>query len=126
MFIRFITAMIFSVIFCGAALAAGKPYDAATFDALKNEGKPIMVLVSAPWCPYCKRQDEVVNTLLKDPRFQTLNVVDVDFDTHQDFLKTWHVPIQSTIIMIKGGKVISQNAFDIHADSIEAMMLKAL
>jgi thiol-disulfide isomerase/thioredoxin len=118
--------MIFSVIFCGAVFAAGKPYDAATFDALKNAGTPIMVHVSAPWCPYCKKQDEVITALLKDPRFQHVNVIDVDFDTHQDFLMTWHVPIQSTIMIIKGGKVIAQNAFDIHADSIEAMMQKAL
>jgi thiol:disulfide interchange protein len=41
----------------GAALAdapAAQPFDQAAFDAALAEGRPVLVEVSASWCPVCR------------------------------------------------------------------------
>ena len=39
---------------CGAS--AAEPFDEAAFAAAQGAGRPIIVEVTAPWCPICKTQ----------------------------------------------------------------------
>jgi len=110
----------------GCLLAAGSPYDAASFAALQKAGQPILVHVHASWCPTCRAQDPIVSGLLKDPRFARLHAVEVDFDTQKDLLRAWHVGTQSTLIVFRGDKEIARSVGDTRAASIEALMLRPL
>ena len=40
-----------------------KPYDQAAFDAAQAAGKPILVEISASWCPICKAQAPILSRL---------------------------------------------------------------
>jgi len=44
-------------------------------------GKPILIEVSAPWCPTCKAQAPILSRLSNDGRFKELVRFNVDFDS---------------------------------------------
>jgi thioredoxin 1 len=56
------------------------PYDAETFQAALEAGKPILVHVTAPWCGECKLQKAIVARLAERSEFKDLTIFDVDFD----------------------------------------------
>jgi thiol-disulfide isomerase/thioredoxin len=60
------------------------PFDQAAFDAAKTGGKSVLVEVTAPWCPTCKAQKQVLSELFAKPEFVRLVVFDVDFDSRKD------------------------------------------
>ncbi|HCL3667743.1 TPA: thioredoxin family protein [Pseudomonas aeruginosa] len=44
-----------------------KPFSQAEFDRLTQAGQPVVVDVSATWCPTCKAQKPILETLMKQP-----------------------------------------------------------
>ncbi|MDX2203643.1 MAG: thioredoxin family protein [Hyphomicrobiaceae bacterium] len=110
-----------------SALAGAKaPYSQASFDAAKAAGKPILVEVSAPWCPTCKAQAPIIGALSGEARFKDLQTFTVDFDSQKDALKSLNVQMQSTLIVFKGGKEVGRSTGDTKKASIEALLAKAL
>ncbi len=110
-----------------AALAAQKVgFTPAAFEAANKAGKPILVEVSAPWCPTCKAQAPILGELSSQSRFKDLNTFTVDFDSQKDVLKSLNVQMQSTLIVFKGGKEVGRSTGDTKKDSIEALLAKAL
>ena len=92
-----------------AALAAApayaatvQPYTPAAFAAAQQQGKPILVHVTAPWCSTCAKQRPILSKLESDPKFNTLEVFNVDFDTQKGVLRTMGVQMQSTLIAFHG------------------------
>ena len=67
--------------------AESVPFTPEAFAAAQKAGKPILVEVSAPWCPICKTQKPILATLAEQPRFKDLVIFDVDFDTRKDVLE---------------------------------------
>lgn len=85
-----------------AAAAETQPFTPAAFDAAKAAGKPILIDVTAPWCPTCKAQRPILSGLEADGKFKDLVVLDVDFDSQKDVLRQFGVRMQSTLIAFKG------------------------
>lgn len=109
------------------ALAGTKTsYSQAAFDAANAAGKPILIDVTAPWCPTCKAQAPILGALGSQPRFKDLQTFTVDFDSQKDVLKTHKVQFQSTLIVFKGGKEVGRSTGDTKKESIEALVAKAL
>ncbi len=46
---------------------------------LQHAPKPVLVMVYADWCPTCRKQDPVVEALLKTPEFAKVALFRVDF-----------------------------------------------
>ena len=105
-----------------AAAAEVKPFTASAFDAAKAAGKPILVDVTAPWCPTCKAQHPVLSGLEADPRFKDLVVLDVDFDSQKDVLRTLNVRVQSTLIAFKGAAETARSTGDTQPASIAQLL----
>jgi thioredoxin 1 len=63
------------------------PFSQAAFEAAQTSGKPILIEVSAPWCPICKTQKPILAKLAAEPRFKNLQIFDIDFDTQKSLLK---------------------------------------
>jgi thiol-disulfide isomerase/thioredoxin len=109
------------------AFAAGpKPFDQKAFEAAQASGKPILVEVSAPWCPTCKAQAPILSRLRSDPRFRQLVSFNVDFDSQKDLLRKFNVQRQSTLIVFKGRQEAGRSTGDTNAASIEALLAKAI
>ena len=76
-----------------------KPFNQKAFEAAQAAGKPILVEVSAPWCPVCKAQAPILSRLKSEEKFKELVSFDVEFDSQKDLLKKFGVQKQSTLIV---------------------------
>jgi thiol-disulfide isomerase/thioredoxin len=77
-------------------------FDWPAFNAAAAEGRPILIEVSAVWCPTCRRQKPVIAELLTLPEFGDLVVLEIDFDTKKDILRRFGVQQQATLLVFKG------------------------
>ncbi len=107
------------------AIGASK-YSPAVLAEAQKSGKPVLVDVTAPWCPTCKAQKVVLNELNKQARFKSFVTIEVDFDTQKDALKTLKATSQSTLIVYKGDKEVGRLAGETKKEAIEALLAKAL
>lgn len=103
-----------------------KPFDQSAFEADQAAGKPILVEVTAPWCPVCKAQAPILARLKSDPKFKDLVSFNIDFDTQKDLLQKFNVQKQSTLIVFTGKQEIGRSTGDFNAASIEALLGKAI
>ena len=116
------------------ALAAGaplgamdrKPFDAKAFEAAQTAGQPVLVEVSAPWCPICAKQKPILANLATKPKFKDLAHFDIDFDSQKDLLRKFNVRMQSTLIVFKGRQEVGRSTGDTNAASIERLLDKSL
>ena len=108
------------------ALADGKAFKSADFDKAKASGKPVLVEVSAPWCPTCKAQKPILSELKAQPRFKDLASFEVDFDSQKDALRLLNVQKQSTLIVFKAGKEVARSTGETSKAAIEGLLAKAL
>lgn len=117
----------------GAAAAArpafaftARPFDKAAFDAALAAKKPVLLHVTAPWCPTCKAQKPILSKLSGSPKFKDVVAFDIDFDTQKDLLRALNVRSQSTIIAYKGGKEIGRSTGDTTPDGIEDLLNRSV
>lgn len=123
---RFIPAFIAGLFFVAAAVAAGKPFDQAGFEAAQAAGKPILVEVHADWCPTCRAQEPIISELMREPKNAGFVVLRVDFDSQKDVLKRLRAQYQSTLVVFKGKKEVSRSTGETRKDAIAAQLAKAL
>lgn len=117
----------FGLITAGAALAeAAKPFTPALFEEAKSAGKPILLEVTAPWCPTCKAQKPILSELTADPKFGDLVVLEIDFDSQKEPLRALKVQSQSTLIVFKGEVEAGRSTGDTKRESIAALLNSAL
>jgi thioredoxin 1 len=102
------------------------PYTAQAFAAAQNAGNPILVEITASWCPTCKAQKPILNKLESDPRFKDLKVFDVDFDSQKDVVRSFKATMQSTLIAFKGDHESARSVGDTNQDSIEALLERVI
>lgn len=104
----------------------GQAYTQSEFDSLQKSGKPTLVMVHADWCPTCRAQDPLLLDLLQTPALKGITALSVDFDTQKNVLRHFHVSMQSTLIVFKGGKEVARSIGDTNKGSLEALLKKAL
>ena len=125
-----------SVVLAGIAASAGlaaqafafetKPFDAKSFAAAQQAGKPILVAIHASWCPTCKAQRPILSELTAKPEFKDLVYFVVDFDSQKDAVKRFGARVQSTLIAFKGDTETGRSVGDTERSSISALLHKTL
>lgn len=108
-----------------ASAAEPKPFTQQDFDKLAHDGKPVVVDVSATWCPTCKAQKPIVENLSRQPAYKDVAILAVDFDADKAVLKQFKVNMQSTLIAFKGGKEMARSVGDTTPAGIENIFKKA-
>jgi len=122
---RLAVALILAAFAAGPALAAIEaPYTPAAFEAAQKEGKPILVHVTAPWCPTCAQQRPILSKLEAEPRFRDLQVFDVDFDSQKSVLRAMGVRMQSTLIAFHGTQEKARSTGATGEDAIRTLLDK--
>ena len=124
------------LVLAAALLAGGRPgagqaadstaYDQSAFEAAQAAGRPILVQISAPWCPICRAQKPILAALSADPRFKTLAVFTIDFDAQRDLVRRFRAQMQSTLIVYKGGTEVARSVGETQPEWIEQLLEKAL
>lgn len=112
--------------FASAEAGETRVYSQAAFDAAQKAGKPILVEVSAPWCPICKTQKPILAKLSADPRFKDLQIFDIDFDSQKELLRKLDVRTQSTLIAYKGATETGRSVGETQPEWIEGLVEKTL
>ncbi len=108
------------------AHAVGDPYTQDKLDALNKSGKPALVFIHAEWCPTCKAQEKILDTLLPTNEFKGIATLRVDFDTQKPMVKAFGVQYQSTLIVFKGGKEVARVTGETDRGRIAELLRKAL
>jgi thioredoxin 1 len=105
----FLFLMAFSI--CGYTANASEfiPYSKDSFEALQKKDKEIVLQYHASWCPVCKRQRNVLDTLSKDTAFKDVAFIAANYDTDIDVKKQYAVKGQSTIILFQGNKELKRS-----------------
>lgn len=104
----------------------GMKFTDAAFKAAQAEGKPILIDVTAPWCPTCKAQAPLIEFMLTDPALKNMVRLNVDFDSMKDTLKFFNASKQSTLIVFKGKTEVGRSTGDTTAAGIESLLRKAI
>ena len=125
----FLSAAALATAFAFSPLASAmtpETYSQQAFAAAQAAGKPILLHITAPWCPTCKAQKPILSKLETEPKFKGLVAFDIDFDTSKALLRELHVAQQSTLIVYKGSKEMGRSTGDTDPASIEALLGKAI
>jgi thiol-disulfide isomerase/thioredoxin len=108
-----------------ARAASVENYTPAAFAAAQQAGKPILVHITAPWCPTCAAQRPILARLEDQPGNRDLRVFNVDFDHQKDAVRAFGARMQSTLIVFHGAVEEGRSTGDTRADSIEALVARA-
>ena len=103
-----------------------KPFSQQEFDHLTKEGKPVVLEVSAPWCPTCKQQKPIIESLMKQPAYKDVTLMTVDFDSAKPTLKAFKVNMQSTLVAFKGEKEVGRSVGDTSPAGLEGLVKKTV
>ncbi len=111
----------------GPAAFAGTdlPFTQQAFDLAQHDGKPILVQITAPWCPTCAKQRPILSGLETEPEFKSLVVYNIDFDTQKDAVRAMGAQMQSTLIVFHGSVEKGRSTGETDAGSIKALLAKA-
>lgn len=98
-----VQTLLFFLLLQGTASAVEtEPFTMERFTELQERGENILVHVSAPWCPNCRRQKEVLTTYQQQYPDSGLHILNVDFDTQKQWVTYFKAPQQSTLILFSG------------------------
>ena len=109
-----------------AQAAEPAKFTLAAFEAAKKAGLPILVDVTAPWCPVCKAQKPILSELAGQPKFAKLVILEVDFDSQKEVLKSLKVQSQSTLISFKGEEEVGRSTGVTNKGAIESQLNKSI
>ena len=103
-----------------------KPFSQHAFDTLTQAGKPVLLDISASWCPTCKAQKPIIAALMKQPAYQAVTLLTIDFDSNKPTLNSFKVTMQSTLIAFKGQREVGRSVGDTTASGLEALIKKTV
>ena len=109
-----------------ADMPGSKPFDPAAFDEALKSGKPILVEISAPWCPICKTQKPILGKLLADPKYKDMTAFEIDFDTGKANVRKLGATAQSTLLVYKDGKEVGRSVGETQPEWIADLLDKAV
>ncbi len=103
-----------------------KNYTDAAFEAAQSAGRPILIEISASWCPTCQAQKPILSELSAQPQFKDLIILEVDFDTQTNIVKKFGARAQSTLIAFKGGKETGRTVGETRKAAIAAQLANTI
>ncbi len=122
---KFITA---TLLLCCAALAHAldiKPYTAEALAVAQKADQPVALHFHADWCPTCRAQSKVLQSLQAEPGLQ-LTVLVVNYDTEKALKRRFRVNAQSTLVVLRGQQEWARLVGDTAPASIRGALQSAL
>jgi thioredoxin 1 len=117
----------FAALASGSALHAATPswndYSPAEFARAQEAGKTIVVDVHATWCPTCKAQAPILDSMRSEPKLKDAEFFKVDFDEEKAFLRQHRIPRQSTILVFKGTRETARSIAQTDPAKLRAAIL---
>jgi thioredoxin-like negative regulator of GroEL len=106
-----------------AAAAQIRDYDQATFDAAIAQGKPVLVDVSAWWCPVCASQHSTISDAVENNHaFDNLLILHVNYGRQRAVWKSMGVTWQATLIGYDHGHEVGRLVFVTNSARINELL----
>lgn len=109
-----------------ASAAERVPFDPSSFVAAQTAGLPILVEISAVWCPTCWAQKPIIDRIAAQPGYDRLIIFEVDFDRQKPVVRALGARMQSTLIAFSGLRETGRSVGDTNPTSIEALFSATL
>ncbi|MBB3189845.1 thioredoxin domain-containing protein [Halomonas cerina] len=95
--------LLFSLVLAPAAMALdAEPFSMERFEALQEQGESVLVHISAPWCPNCQKQKQILTEYQQQYPDAGLHILNVDYDTQKQWVTHFKAPYQSTLVLFSG------------------------
>ena len=123
-----LAALAVAFVLSAASALAGEiqPYEAAAFTEAKAAGKTVLLDFHADWCPVCRKQGPVIESLVREDGFKNIVAFKVNYDDEPALKKQLKVTSQSTLIVFKGGQEVSRATGVVDKTDIRALIEKGL
>ena len=105
-----------------ASAVERKAFDAESFAAAQRSGTRILVDITATWCPTCKAQKPIIDSLVTRPENNDLVIFSVDFDSQKPVVREFRARSQSTLIAFRGKTETARSVGDTDPGSIAALV----
>ena len=99
-----------------------RPYDDAAFASAQQRGAPILVEVTAPWCPTCRAQKPIIEKLAAQPANKDLVIFSVDYDSQKVAVRKFEARSQSTLVAFRGAAETARSVGDTAEASIAGLI----
>jgi thiol-disulfide isomerase/thioredoxin len=103
-----------------------KPFNQAEFNRLTQSGQSVVVDVSASWCPTCRAQKPILQSLMQRPAYKHVTLLTVDFDSEKSTLREFKVAMQSTLIGFKGTHEVGRSVGDTTEAGLDNLIQKTV
>lgn len=103
-----------------------RPFSTAALQAAQRAGSPILVDVHADWCPTCRKQAPTVAALSRDPAFNKVVILKLDFDSQVAERTALGARKQSTLIVYKGTRETGRAVGITDPQAIRALVASSL
>lgn len=123
---KFTVGFLFAVVASLASAGETHVYSQGEFDKLTADNKPVLLEVSAPWCPTCKAQKPILSDLMSQPAYKDVTMLTIDFDTSKPLLGKLKVGMQSTLVAFKGKEEVGRSVGDTTREGIDALVKKTV
>lgn len=120
--------LVSTLLLSAAALAHAlevKPYSAQALASAQKAEQPVAIQFHADWCPTCKAQDKVLQSLKAEPGLNVTLLV-ANYDTEKALKKRFNIRQQSTIVVLHGTQERARLVGDTSPDGIRDALKKAL
>jgi len=101
------------------------PYSPEALAKAQAAGQPVALHFRADWCPTCRAQDKVLDSLKSDATLN-ITVLAVDYDKEVNLKKQDKVRAQSTFIVYKGTQETARMVGETSPEAVRAVLRSAL
>ncbi|MBI3375392.1 MAG: thioredoxin family protein [Betaproteobacteria bacterium] len=125
---KLITVLAAIVLSLAASVASAleiKSYSPELLATAQAAGKPVALHFHADWCPTCRAQEDVFNTLESDRGF-AMTLLVADYDKERELKRKLNVRSQSTLIVYRGKIEKARLAGETSAEKLKAALRSAL
>jgi len=105
-------------------IAAPAPvaFDRAAFEQAQADDKRILIDIWAPWCPTCRAQAPIIDSVARARGNENLVVFKVHFDNQKAEVRRFGAQRQSTLIAYRGTRETGRLVADTNPDRIAALV----
>ncbi|MFN4362213.1 MAG: thioredoxin family protein [Hylemonella sp.] len=124
--LRHVLAALALLLSFGSAQALNiQPYSPAALQAAQQAGQPVALHFHADWCPTCRAQEKVFQSLRNDASLP-LTLLVVDYDKERELKRALKVRAQSTLIVYRGSKETRRSGGETEAAALRDALKSAL
>lgn len=99
-----------------------KPFTKAEYDTALNAGRTVVVDFHADWCPTCRKQEPLINEIVKSKGYENILALKANYDSETDLKRSLNVSKQSTVVVFKNGKEVGRSTGVTNKDDLKKLI----